>query len=676
MAKPAFTRLLRRRTIVAAVRGIGGVALLACVLLASAEEVTGVVEPRGDEAPAGWASYGGGEGGDRYSELRQIDAANVGELKIAWTYRTGELGAGFEAADKMAFEATPILVEDTLYISTPTNIVIALDALTGRERWRHDPRIARDVRYAEAASRGVSSWMDRATAPDAACAHRIFIGTLDARLIALDGRTGNPCADFGVGGAVDLTAGLPFVRRGEYMVTSPPALYRDLVITGSAIGDNAAVELERGVVRAFDARTGALRWTWDPLPTTDEEAKARGWSSAQARRIGAANAWSMLSVDSGRGLVFVPTGSASPDFFGGERGGDNRYANSIVALNANTGALVWHRQLVHHDLWDYDVAAQPLLVDIERDGKSIPAIVQATKTGMLFVFDRETGEPVYEVTERRVPASDVPGEQTAPTQPFPATPALVSHAAVTPQDAWGLTFYDRGKCREKIERYRSEGIFTPPSLRGTIVSPGYLGGVNWGSLAFDSERQLVIAAVNHFPMVVTLVPRGEFSAMEQAGEFKNSSFGGQRGTPFGMRREPLMSPLGLPCVAPPWGTLAAVDLRRNVIRWQVMLGSSRDHTPWFVPPRNIGMPNLGGPLVTAAGLAFIAATTDNYLRAFDVATGRELWKGRLPAGGQATPMTYQMQGRQFIVIAAGGHGGLGTTRGDYVLAFALPEPKS
>lgn len=622
------------------------------MLSAPAEEVA---EPEEDDATAGWTRYGGDEGGDRYSELRQIDAGNVDALQIAWTYRTGELGTGLEVVDEMAFEATPILVDETLYISTPTNIVIALDPLTGRERWRHDPRIARGVRYAEAASRGVSSWLDRAAAPDAACAHRIFIGTLDARLIALDGRTGNPCADFGVGGSVDLTAGLPFARRGEYTVTSPPAIYRDLVITGSAISDNGAVELERGVVRAFDVRTGALRWAWDPLPATEEEAKARGWSPAQAQRTGAANAWSILSVDSGRGLVFVPTGSASPDFFGGERGGDNRYANSIVALNANTGELVWHRQLVHHDLWDYDVAAQPLLVDIERDGKSIPAVVQATKTGMLFVFDRETGEPVYEVTERRVPASDVPGEQAAPTQPFPATPALVSHAAVTPEDAWGLTFYDRGKCREKIERYRSEGIFTPPSLRGTIVSPGYLGGVNWGSLAFDSERQLVIAAVNHVPMVVTLVPQG---------------------TPYGMRREPLLSPLGLPCVAPPWGTLAAVDLRRNVIRWQVMLGSTRDQTPWFLPPRNIGMPNLGGPLVTAAGLAFIAAATDNYLRAFDVATGRELWKGRLPAGGQATPMTYEMQGRQFIVIAAGGHGGLGTTRGDYVLAFALPEPKS
>jgi quinoprotein glucose dehydrogenase len=301
--------------------------------------------------------------------------------------------------------------------------------------------------------------------------------------------------------------------------------------------------------------------------------------------------------------------------------------------------------------------------------------VQATKTGMLFVFDRETGEPVFEITERTVPASDVPGEKPAATQPFPATPALVSHAAVTAQDAWGLTFYDRGKCRALIEKYRSEGIFTPPSLRGTILAPGYVGGVNWGSLAFDPERQLIVAAVNHIPMVVTLAPGKDLQAMQESGAYSGSSFGAQRGTPFGMRREPLMSPLGLPCTAPPWGTLAAVDLRKNVIRWQVPLGSTRDKTPWFVPSATIGMPNLGGPMITAAGLAFVAAATDNYLRAFDVATGRELWKGRLPAGGQATPMSYAIQGRQFIVIAAGGHGGLGTTRGDSVIAFALPEPE-
>jgi quinoprotein glucose dehydrogenase len=626
-----------------------------------------------DDDEATWGSYGGDPGGNRHSPLTQISSQNVERLKIAWTYRTGELGADFARADSLTFEATPILVHDSLYLSTATNIVIALDPATGVQRWRYDPRIDRTRRYSEATSRGVSSWIDPTADPTTPCAHRIIVGTLDARLIALDGRTGRLCRDFGAGGKVDLNPGLRGGSAGNYLVTSPPAIYRNIVIVGSAVGDNGGVEMPRGIVRAFDVRTGKQLWSWDPIPTSGEEATRRGWQPQSAQRTGAANAWSILSVDAGRGLVFVPTGSASPDYFGGERSGDNDYANSLVALHAESGELAWHRQLVHHDLWDYDVPAQPMLVDIERDNKSIPAVVQATKTGMLFVFDRETGEPVFEVVERPVPQSDVAGEASSPTQPYPATPPLVSHAAVTPNDAWGLTFYDRGKCRDLISHYRSEGIFTPPSLQGTIESPGYAGGVNWGSTAFDSERQLVIAAVNHIPMVVTLIPRAQFDEARHSDAWPDSEFSGQTGTPYGVRREVLASPFGLPCTAPPWGTLAAIDLRRNAIRWQVMLGSTRDMTPWFVPAPTLGMPNMGGPMVTDGGLAFIGAATDNYLRAFDIETGRELWKGRLPAGGQATPMSYEANGRQFVVIAAGGHGKLGTKRGDYVVAFALPE---
>ena len=626
-----------------------------------------------DDDELQWGSYGGDPGGNRHSPLTQITRQNVGQLEIAWTYRTGELGADFARADTLTFEATPILVRDSLYLSTATNIVIALDPATGVQRWRYDPRIDRTRRYSEATSRGVSSWIDPTADPTTACAHRIVVGTLDARLIALDGRTGRPCRDFGSGGKVDLNPGLRAGSAGSYLVTSPPAIYRNIVIVGSAVGDNGAVELPRGIVRAFDVRSGKQLWSWDPIPTSADEATRRGWQPQSAQRTGAANAWSILSVDAGRGLVFVPTGSASPDYFGGERTGDNDYANSLVALRADTGEVAWHRQLVHHDVWDYDVPAQPMLIDIERDNKSIPAVAQATKTGMLFVFDRETGEPVFEVVERPVPQSDVPGEATAPTQPYPATPPLVSHAAVTPHDAWGLTFYDRGKCRDLISHYRSEGIFTPPSLQGTIESPGFAGGVNWGSTAFDSERQLVIAAVNHIPMVVTLIPRDQFEAARRSDAWPDSDFAAQTGTPYGVRREVLASPFGLPCTAPPWGTLAAVDLRRNAIRWQVMLGSTRDMTPWFVPAPTLGMPNMGGPMVTDGGLVFIGAATDNYLRAFDVETGREMWKGRLPAGGQATPMSYEAKGRQFVLIAAGGHGKLGTKRGDYVVAFALPE---
>jgi quinoprotein glucose dehydrogenase len=621
---------------------------------------------------AQWQYYGGDAGGTRHAAIAQITPQNVDQLEIAWTFRTGELGVGFMRADKLSFEATPILVDDTLYLSTPTDIVMAIDAATGKFRWRHDPKVPRHVRYAEATSRGVSFWSDDEAAADAPCSQRIFIGTLDARLVSLDASNGAPCAGFGNNGTVDLAAAARPTERGEYMITSPPAVYRDVIIVGSAIGDNRGVELERGIVRAFDASTGVQRWSWDPIPTTPTEATKQGWTEESAVKTGAANAWSVFSVDAGRGLVFVPTGSASPDYFGGERPGPNNYANSLVALSADTGELVWHRQLIHHDLWDYDLAAQPMLIDIEREGKAIAAVVQATKTGMLFVFDRETGEPVFEIVERPVPKSNVPGEGASPTQPIPATPALVSHAAITPQDAWGLTVIDRAKCRDLISKYRSEGLFTPPSLQGTIMSPSAAGGVNWGSLAFDPARQLILAAVNHLPMVVTLVPRDGFEKMRDSKTYPHSEFTAQNGTPYGMRREILASPLGLPCTAPPWGSLAAVDLRRNAIRWQVVLGSTRDNTPWFVPARTIGMPNMGGPLVTAGGLVFIGAATDNYLRAFDIETGRELWKGRLPAGGQATPMSYEIGGRQFIVIAAGGHGGLKTKQGDYVIAFALP----
>ncbi|HYM34677.1 MAG TPA: pyrroloquinoline quinone-dependent dehydrogenase [Steroidobacteraceae bacterium] len=621
-----------------------------------------------------WSWYGGDPGGSRYADIGQITRENVANLEIAWQYRTGELGEGFKRVDKMAFEATPILVEGSLYLSTPTDIVIALDPTSGKERWRYDPHIARGVSYSEATSRGVSFWLDRRARSAQVCSLRIFIGTLDARLIALDGRTGKPCSDFGHDGTIELNQGARVLVKGEYLVTSPPTVYGDTVITGSAIGDNRAVSMPRGVVRAFDVRTGTLRWNFDPIPIDATQSSKRGWQASQAQITGAANAWSAMSVDPARGLVYVPTGSASPDFFGGARSGDNAYANSLVALRASDGSVAWSRQFVHHDLWDYDLAAQPVLADLDREGKSIAAIVQATKMGTVFVLDRETGEPINEIIERPVPMSKVPGEVSSPTQPFTTTPPLTSHAAVTPEDAWGLTFYDRQRCRELIRSLKSDGLFTPPSTEATIESPGYAGGVNWGSVAYDSERQVIVAAVNHLPMVVQLVPRDQKATTTLATSLLTER-APQDGTPYRLQRGPLLSPFGLPCTAPPWGTLAALDLQHNTLLWQIPLGSTKDFTPWFIPAREIGMPNMGGPIVTASGLIFVAAATDNYLRAFDIETGRELWKGRLPAGGQATPMTYEISGRQYIVIAAGGHGSLGTTRGDYVVAFALSQKK-
>jgi len=636
--------------------------------------LTGGTAPAQTPDASDWGFYGGDMFGQRYSRLNEINRKNVTHLTVAWTYRTGENGAGFARANKLSFEATPVLAFGLLYLETPTNILIALDPETGVQRWRFDPHIDRSRQYSEASSRGVSIWEDSDSRHTGACIRRVLTGTLDARLLAVDAATGEPCKDFGTAGQVDLTSGLRIRDRAAYLVTSPPAIYGNVVVVGSAVGDNRAADVERGVIRAFDARSGVLLWAFDPIPDSPTHPAAAEWNLAQAAATGAANSWGLMSIDEDNGLVLIPTGSASPDYFGGTRLGSNRFADSLLALDAKSGKLVWHQQLVHHDLWDYDLAAQPVLGDIEVQGVPVPAVIQATKTGMLYVFDRTKGQPLFPIEEKPVPPSFVAGEQASPTQPFSAIPSLVSQKPIDPADAWGVTFWDRGKCRDLLSAHRNEGIFTPPDPHGTILSPGYIGGVNWGGIVFDEARQRVIAAVNHLPMLVTLVPQAELQEQMRSGNYPNSDFARQAGTPWAMRREPLLSPWGLPCTAPPWGTLVSVDLRRNRIVWQVPLGSTEGVGPWFAPTRDFGMPNMGGPIATAGDLVFVGAALDSYFRAFDIETGRQLWKHRLPAGGQATPMTYRAgrNQRQFVVIAAGGHGVLNTPRGDYVIAFALP----
>ena len=615
-----------------------------------------------------WTAYGHDSGGTRYSPLTQINRENVKQLKVAWMYHTGALEVKGRSVSNAAFEATPILVDGTLYLSTPFSRVIALDPTTGKERWSYDPKIDLTHGYSEMTSRGVSTWIDK---KNTANRRRIFIATLDARLIALDAATGEPCKEFGQDGQVDLTKDVRFTQSGNYQVTSPPAVIGDLIVVGSSMGDNRGVEIERGVVRAFDARTGKLQWSWDPIPTDANDPAQKTWKGEGAKRTGAANAWSIISADPERDLVFIPTSSPSPDFYGVERKGDNRYANSVVALRASTGKVAWHFQVVHHDLWDYDVAAQPMLITVKRNGKDVPAVAVATKMGHIFVLHRETGRPLFPVEERPVPKSTVPDEETSPTQPFPVLPRPLVPSRLTPDDAWGITPADRDWCRERIRSLRSESIFTPPSFEGSVFFPGNVGGVNWGGMAWDAKHNLLIAPTNRLATVVKLLPREEFDRIRKSGEGNrlNGEFG-RMTDKLMIYREPLRAPSGAPCNAPPWGALSAVDLTTGEIKWEVPLGTI-PQIAMLPKAAEWGSLNLGGGIVTAGGLVFIAAAMDNYLRAFDVETGKEVWKAELPASAQATPMTYQVNGKQYVVICAGGHGKLGTKKGDAVVAFAL-----
>lgn len=600
-----------------------------------------------------WPNYGNDSGGSRYSPAKQIDTTNITKLAVAWTYRTDALGHNEDLDHKAAFEATPILVEGKLFLSTPYDHVIALNPETGAKLWEFDPQLELPYGASEVTSRGVSAWRDKSAKPSQPCALRIFIGTLDARLIALDGATGKPCADFGMNGELDLANGVKLRDPGDYQVTSAPAIAKDLVITGSSIGDNRAVSVERGIVRALDVRTGKLRWSWDPIP----------WANATTPRTGAGNAWSTLSVDPGRDLVFIPTGSASPDYYGGIRKGDNKRANSVVALRASTGEFVWGFQVVHHDLWDYDVASQPTLF-AWKDGT--PAIAITTKMGRVFVLNRLTGAPLIPVEERPVPRSDIPGEDASPTQPH--SDIVVVPQGLSPEDAWGKSPEERQFCADKLKSLRNEGMFTPPSVAGIVVFPSNVGGVNWGSSAYDPARHLLLMNTNRLPIYVRLIPRDEFEAQRKSANDQDrlhGEFARQTGAPYAMFRAPLLAPSGLPCNAPPWGTEVAVDLFTGKKIWDVPLGS-------YVPGKSTGTVNLGGPMVTAGGLVFAGAAADTYIRAFDVETGKELWKFELPASAQATPMTYTRNGKQYVVIAAGGHGKLGSKQGDYVMAFRLP----
>ena len=640
--------MLRPATIAAAVRR--GLSLLALVVA-----LAGLSSGQGQTLRE-WPSYGGDTRGTRFSSLGQITRANVTRLKVVWRYHTGE--PPLDIGRQPALEATPIVVDGTMYISTPLGKVMALEPATGRERWRYDARVDPRGGYGDFTSRGVATWLDAAAKPDLPCRRRIFLTTVDARLISLDAASGTPCHEFGTEGTVALRDGLriPPASPRAYQVTSPPAVINGLVITGSAIADNSRPAPASGEVRAFDARTGALRWTWDPIPQDTSDPAYPTWGGANGR-TGAANVWSAMAADEARDLVFLPTSSPAPDYYGALRPGDNRYANSIVALRASTGKVVWHFQTVHHDLWDYDNASPPALVSILREGKTIPAVLQATKTGQLFILHRETGAPIFPVEERAVPRSTIPGEQASATQPFTTVIPPLSPHGFTPDDAFGLTAEARTACRTMLAGLRNEGIFTPPALEGTLVVPSNIGGAHWGGLAVDEQTGIAVVPVNRIAAMVQLIPAKGFdvaAARQQSSRLgEGYEYTVMEGTPYVMRRRLLLGPGGVPCTPPPFGALVAINLRTGARLWEAPLDT----------------PNLGGPIATGGRLVFMAGTLDRLIRAFDLDSGKELWKAELPAGARATPASFEVSGRQFVVVAAGGGNEFGT--GDAIVAFAL-----
>jgi quinoprotein glucose dehydrogenase len=603
-----------------------------------------------------WEYWGGDRGGTRFSTIDQIAPGNVGQLVRAWEFRTGDLmRRDAKVMARTKFEATPLFVEDSLILCTPFNEVIALDPGTGAQKWRFDPKLSMTLRPANRYNcRGVAYWVDQKAPSEAACRSRVFMGTNDMRVIALDAGTGTPCSGFGDGGEVKLDVGMPLEWPGEMQITSPPVVARDVVVVGSAIADNQRTGAPRGTVQAFDARTGRLRWTWDPLIHEGIDA-------------GAANVWAPMSADEDLGLVFLPTSSPSPDFWGGSRPGNNEHADSVVALRAETGELVWAFQTVHHDVWDYDLPAQPTLARIDTGAGQRDVVIQPTKQGFLFVLDKATGQPIWPIEERPVPQGGAEGERLSPTQPFPThVPALVPQR-ISADDAFGLI--TRAACHDKLARARNEGLYTPPSTQGTVIFPFTGGGVNWGGVAFDPINQILYANTLRAVHIVTLIPAAETRAFKPA---PGEEFGPQRGAAFAMTREVARSPAGGLCNPPPWGALVAVDLKAGKMLWQSTVGTTEDLAPLGLP-FPWGTPLANGVLVTRGGLVF-AGAEDAYLRAFAAKTGAELWQGRLPVPGVANPMTYAWNGEQYVVIAAGGHSEAGTSIGDSVVAFRLARP--
>lgn len=651
-------------------------------------------------AAGDWTAYGHSGYGDRHAPAQQITARNADRLQLAWTFHTGDF-KGPDDPKEIANEVTPLKANGLLYLCTPHNIVIALDPDTGRQRWRYDPKINRHAKdYQHMICRGVAyhdsaaylgpdaaAWLPAASASTAAarapaavprgalasstirfdeCPRRIFAPTADATIVALNADTGQPCEGFGEHGVIGLEAHQPMRRRGFLNPTSPPVATRHVLIVSASVTDNASTNEPSGVIRGYDIDTGKLLWNWDASNPSATAPLEPGRSYVR----NSPNSWSVSSVDEKLGLVYIPMGNQTPDMWGGARDPQGeRFNSAIVALDIATGRLRWVYQSVHHDLWDMDIGGQPSLVDLDTPRGKLPALIASTKRGDIYVLDRRDGTLIVPAPEQPVPQGAAKGDRTSPTQPFSAL--SFKPPTLRERDMWGTTPFDQLICRIEFRRLRYEGIFTPPSVQGSLVYPGNLGVFDWGGIAIDPQRQLAILNPDYIAYVSRLIPRDKYDPAGGAGSEQGVQ--PMSGTPFAVDLHPLLSPLGIPCQAPPWGYIAAVDLGTMQRVWMHRNGTIQDEAPFGIP-LPLGVPSLGGPITTGGGVAFLAGTLDDYLRAYDVRTGRQLWQARLPAGGQATPMSYvsDRSGRQFVLVMAGGHGSLGTKMGDSLLAYALP----
>ncbi|TBU83475.1 membrane-bound PQQ-dependent dehydrogenase, glucose/quinate/shikimate family [Pseudomonas daroniae] len=633
-----------------------------------------------------WAAYGRNAAATRYSPLDQINADNVGKLERAWQYRTGDL-----LDHRWGAETTPLKIGNSVYLCTSRNILIGLDASSGKELWRFDPKVPDEAIPYTAACRGVSYYevpqqSDTQASADTqptACQARVISGTLDGRIIAVDAKTGEPCADFGDNGQVDIKTGMGVTPEGYVSINSPPVIVRNVIVTGHQVLDGQRVDPPSGVIKGFDAVTGELKWAWDAARPDQSAPLPEGETYTR----GSPNMWTIASGDDKLGMVYLPMANAAADYWSSSRTPEvNEWSVALVALNVETGLPAWKFQTTHKDVWDYDLGSQPSLVDFPTDKGLVPAVVLPSKQGDIYVFDRRTGEPLFDIEERAVPQGGAEPEQRSPTQPF-STYHTLRKPDLTDRDMWGMTPFDQLACRIQFQQASYEGIYTPPTPdRPSIEYPSYNGGSDWGSVAIDTQRGVIIANYNDMPNHVQLVPRADADRMgwkprEELVADRGGAEGAgdpQAGTPYAINVNAgwRLKYTGLLCKQPPYGGIRAIDLKSGETLWDRPLGTARGNGPWNIRsglPIDIGTPNNGGSVVTAGGLIFIAAATDDLIRAIDIKTGKTVWEDVLPAGGQANPLVYEANGRQYLMIVAAGHHFMETPTGDYVITYALPQ---